>query len=118
MTAKDQAAVRLAHLHYATEPALVQVYRLRSEPAVEEPESEPVKLLEINPDTFPFGIMPLAFDAHPASGILFPSVIIEITPDEFQEIQAGNLQLPNHWQLGDLIPPPLAENGRVLFRYC
>ena len=45
---------------------------------------EPIKFLEVNAATVPTGVMPLQFGPVPASGIAFSSVIIEVTPDEFE----------------------------------
>jgi hypothetical protein len=57
--------------------------------------------------------MPLKFDAAPASGIDYPSVIVEVTPDEYESIKKNELSLPIGWFLGPVIPrfqqqpPPL-----------
>jgi hypothetical protein len=41
--------------------------------------------------------MPLQFGAAPSIGVPFPTVIVEVTPDEFQKIQAKELKLPSGW---------------------
>jgi hypothetical protein len=101
MTDKHEAARKLAQAHYLVEQGLVSVFRLTG-PA--ETEAEPIKLLEVNRDTVPTGIMPLGFDAAPDRGIPFPSIIVEVTPDEYEQIRSGALALPNGWQIGDEIP--------------
>jgi hypothetical protein len=50
--------------------------------------------------------MPIEFGPAPASGIHYPSVIIEVTPDEFEQIKSKQLPLPLGWSLGDSIPRP------------
>jgi hypothetical protein len=101
MADKREAARRLAQAHYLVEPGLVSVFRLAG-PA--ETDAEPIKLLEVNRDTVPTGIMPLGFDAAPERGILYPSVIVEVTPEEYEQIRSGALALPNGWRIGDDIP--------------
>jgi hypothetical protein len=107
MPSKDEIARILAESHYRIEPEITKIFRITGNGAVEAQPVEPIKLLEVNRSTIPSGIMPLQFDASPAHGIPFPSVIVEVTPGEFQDIQAQALPLPNGWTLGSLIPPPL-----------
>ncbi|HEV3166266.1 MAG TPA: hypothetical protein VGZ22_19730 [Isosphaeraceae bacterium] len=66
--------------------------------------NEPSKLLEVNENTIPSGIMPIGFDAIPARDIPLPSIIVEITPDEFEQVQAGTLRLPDNWQIQEELP--------------
>jgi hypothetical protein len=44
-----------------------------------------------------------AMGARTSLKLAFPSVIMEVTPDEFEEIQTGKLRLPNAWTMGDEI---------------
>src|SRR5262245_7186482 len=78
---KAEVARELAKKHYAVESGITQIFTVWSEPQCEASRGEPVKLLELNRDTIPSGVMPLGFDAAPTSGIPFPSVIIEVTPE-------------------------------------
>lgn len=65
---------------------------------------EPIVLLEVNENTIPSGVLPIQFPAVPSLGFNFPSVIIEVTPEEFDRIQSRELQLPGGLILGDSIP--------------
>ena len=56
--------------------------------------------------------MPIQFGPSPASGLYYPSIILEVTPDEFQRIQNQELKLPNGWKVGNLIPRPSTEQGQ------
>jgi hypothetical protein len=96
-----EATRSLAQAHYLVEPGLVSIFRLIGPAGTEE---EPIKLLEVNRDTVPTGIMPLGFDAAPDRGIPYPSIIVEVTPDEYEQIRSGALALPNGWRIGDEIP--------------
>ena len=107
MPDKDEDARRLAAIHYEVEPAMVSIFRLRAGEDVERRPTEPIKLLEVNEFTIPSGIMPLTFRPAPASGIHFPSIIVEVTPEEYEKIQTHELVLPSSWSVHELIPRPV-----------
>lgn len=111
MVTKDQAAAHLAEMHYQIETGLTQVFRVHGPADVETRPDEPIKLLEVNENTVPSGIMPIQFGPSPGSGLSYPSIIIEVTPDEFQKLQARQLELPHGWTVGDPIPRPAATVG-------
>lgn len=94
---KEDVVVYLARSHREADPSLRAIYRLIS--AHEEDPEEPIKLLEVNPDTPATGVDPIRFNAHPPSGLHYPAVIVEVTPEEFGEIKNGRVRLPDHWQL-------------------
>ena len=102
---KTEIARKLARSHREVEPGISRIFRVIAER--EQDAGEPVKLLEVNPDTSPSGIWPIAFSADPPL-IPFPSVIIEVTEAEFKKIVAGSLPLPDGWQLGDELYPAAA----------
>ena len=81
MSDKDEAAIRLAHIHYESASTQV-VFRAHADVEVSRGVDEPIKLLEVNQDTIPSGIVPLHFGPVPESGINYDSVIIEVTPEE------------------------------------
>lgn len=101
---KVRVAKEIARKHYQVEPGLTQVIRYSGSPQIEAIPLEPIKLLEVNENTVPSGVMPLRFGPAPASGIPFPSVIIEVTPDEFQRICAQELRLPEGWKFEAKLP--------------
>jgi hypothetical protein len=100
-------AKELARKHYEIEEGLKDVFLLddRVEEGIDAPQS--IKLLEVNENTVAAGIVPVKFSAAPSSGVNFPSVIVEVTPAEFQQIQAHQLPLPDGWVIGERIPPPV-----------
>jgi hypothetical protein len=104
MSSKDEEALELARKHYEIEPGMTRIFRLTGSAEVESRPNEPIKLLEINENTVPSGIMPIWFGPFPAAGLHHSSIILEVTPDEFDKIQERRLELPNGWQLADLIP--------------
>ena len=101
MTHVDEVARKLADAHFDLEPGITRIFRLNGLLPNEGLPDTPIKLLEINTDTPPSGIMPLYFGPVPGSDIPYPSVIVEITPDEFDKIQAQELKLPDGWTIGE-----------------
>ncbi|MCI0378944.1 MAG: hypothetical protein L0215_15155 [Gemmataceae bacterium] len=97
---------KLADAHYRVEQGITHIFRITGAADAESRPEEPIKLLEVNRHTIPTGIMPLHFGPAPAHGIHYPSIIIEVTPAEFQRIKRRELPLPNGWTLGDLLPKP------------
>lgn len=94
---KDAVARLIADAHRSVEPAIAGIYRIEA-PGLENDPGEPIKLLEINPNTPASGIMPVGLSAHPASGICFSSIVVEIHPSEFDQLKQGLLVLPNGWE--------------------
>jgi hypothetical protein len=97
---KGAVARVLADAHRRFEPAIKRIVRVVAD---EETENrEPVKLLEVNPETSTSGIIPIAFGPDPPQ-IPFPSVVIEVTEAEYESIRSGSLPLPDGWRLGDTL---------------
>jgi hypothetical protein len=109
MPSKDEEAKTLAEKHYEVETGLTHVFRITASSDIEVSPNEPIKLLEVNENTVPSGILPIQFGPAPAVGLHFSSIILEVTPDEFEKIQADELKLPAGWVVGELIPRPPAE---------
>jgi hypothetical protein len=104
---RDGVARRLAESHYRVDPAIRQIVRLLS--ATEDAPNEPIKLLEVNEETSMSGVVPVFFGPHPPSGTVFPSVIVEVRPEEFERIQSRDLPLPNGWRVGTAYPRPVEQ---------
>ena len=56
--------------------------------------------------------MPLQFGPAPASGVPYASVIVEVSPSEFQKLQSNELKLPEGWSIGEEFPRPTDDGGR------
>ena len=91
---KSETAESLAKGHFEVEPNLKRIFLL--EPVDEPNPNEPIKLLEIVEGTIERGIEPIAFAADPAHGINYPSMIIEVSPTEYQNICEGKLNIRDH----------------------
>lgn len=109
MPDKDAVALRLAEAHYNVEPGISEIFRLTAGAEAESSPGEPIKLLEINSNTIAVGVMPLNFGPLPRHGIDFRSVIVEVSPDEFDQIRSRELPLPDGWEIGELMPRPSAN---------
>lgn len=105
MPERDEVARLLADAHREMDPAISRIIRLVTDREGEA--REPVKLLEVNPATSPSGILPIAFTADPPR-IPYPSVVVEVTEAEFEQIRDGKLPLPSGWRLGDTLYPAAA----------
>ena len=108
---KAEVARALATKHYQADGGLQRIFRLTGSAEVEVRPVEPIKLLEVNANTVPSGVLPVNFGPAPASGIPYPSVIVEISPDEFAKIQSHELALPKGWLLGEELPKPTDDAG-------
>src|SRR5436309_3313913 len=104
---KDEVARKLAEIHFNVEEGMKQIFRYTADPKVECLKTEPIKLLEVNENTFASGtVMPIPFGPIKEKGIPYSSVIIEVTPEEFQRIQTQELKLPEGWRHRVELPKP------------
>lgn len=108
---KAEVARVLANRHFQAEEGLLRVFRLAGNPETETRPMEPIKLLEVNANTVPSGVLPVRFGPAPASGIPYPFVIVEVSPEEFGKIQTHALSLPPGWTLGEELPRPAVNAG-------
>jgi hypothetical protein len=108
----DEQARILAEKHYQLEPGVVDIVQLTQEVECEVVRGKKIALLEVNENTVPLGVMPLEFGPVPTAGIHYPTVIIEVTPGEFERIKRNELELPHGWSMGSSIPRPSPTNGK------
>jgi hypothetical protein len=64
--------------------------------------------LEVNADTVPSGVTPVYFGPRADRGMPYPRVIIDLTPDEFSQVQSSELALPDGWRVCEPLPRPVA----------
>lgn len=108
---KAVIARKLAEMHYRADAGLQKVIRLTGEAETEVQPSEPIKLLEVNEHMVPAGVMPVSFGPNPVGGIPYPTTIVEVTPEEFAQIQSDELKLPKGWLLAEELPKPAEDTG-------
>ncbi len=96
MASKEQVARELVQAHFQVEPHLVVVWRIVSDN--EALPTEPIKLLEVNEATVATGsITPFAF--APSNDVPYPTMIAEITPEEFDAAKREPARLPHGWRI-------------------
>jgi hypothetical protein len=108
---KEAVAKELAKKHYQAEAGIQKIIRLTGSAEAEVRPVEPIKLLEVNANTVPSGVLPVGFGPSPASGVPYPSVIVEVSPEEFSKIETQELKLPKGWLLGEEVPKPPEDPG-------
>lgn len=116
MPNRDEEAKELARRHYAIEVGMKDIFMLREVASAAAAHGgtpvaqngDTIKLLEVNENTIPLGVVPIQFGPAPDSGIHFSSVIVEVTPEEFERIRNRVLALPNGWEIGERIEMPQA----------
>lgn len=108
---KTAVAKELARKHFQAEAGLQKIIRLTGSAEAEVRPVEPIKLLEVNANTVPSGVLPVSFGPAPASGIPYSSIIVEVSPEEFAKIQNRELTLPRGWYLGEELPKPPEDPG-------
>jgi hypothetical protein len=108
-TSKDTVAKKIARKHFEIEVGLTHIFRINGPGDVEANDLEPIKLLEVNEATVPSGLMPLHFGAAPAAGIPYPSVIVEVTPKEYEQLVSQAVTLPKGWTIGEELPKAGSE---------
>ncbi len=102
MLSKEEYLRKLAAEHFAVDPGMSTIVRLVSK--TESARDEPLKVLEVNADTFEDGIVPIPFSVREEGSIQTPPVIIvEVSPAEYERIKSGSLPLPNQWELGEVL---------------
>ena len=110
-TDKLAVAKELAKKHFELEEGLTRIFRIIGKTESEVSPAEPIRLLEVNENTVPCGVMPLRFGPVPASGIRYSSVIVEVTPEEFKKIEMKELKLPEGWENWEELPRPQESAG-------
>jgi hypothetical protein len=108
MITKNKAADAIARKHSSFDEDLIQVCRIAKAVGEDSPD-EPVKLLEVNASTVPVGVVPVYFG--PSSENPFPTIIVEITPTEYQQLLAKQLSLPDDWRLGESLYSRMLEKS-------
>jgi len=100
---------RLIREHFEIEPDIDLIVEIVGPP--ENGQPEPIRLLEVSKSTTEDGVHPIYFAADAAHGIDWPSVIVEVSPGEYADIQSGKLLLRDNWQLDKSFQRPVASKG-------
>jgi len=100
---KMEAARRLAKEHFQVDSQVRKIHLIRSER--DQDADEPIRLLEVVEGALECGIVPVGFAPNPKRGMAYPSVIVEVSPREFQAIRDGALPFEqDSWTVGEDLP--------------
>ena len=110
---RDEAVRELVEWHYEVDPNMTEVIRLFS-PNEEYPR-EPIKFLEVSPDTPASGnVMTFTFGGTEESP--YNMQIAVVTPKEMEQVRRGEMPLPKGWSLENSLvypaPPKRSREGR------
>lgn len=108
MLTRDEAAQELIDWHYTIDPRMTQAIRLLS--ANEDDPREPLKFLEVSPDTIASGSV-MTFTFGPAGDIPYNTRIATITPEEMEQVRRGEISLPEGWSLENSVEYPVPLRG-------
>jgi len=105
MLTKDEAALELVEWHYKVDSEMTQAIRIFA-PNEDDPR-EPIKFLEVSPDTPASGNV-MTFTFGPTEDLPFSMRIATITPEEMHRVESGEIPLPEGWDLNHsyLYPAP------------
>lgn len=99
-----ECAIELARAHREIDPSTLDAYLVSEDDNL-------IRLVEVAssvPTTSEF--FPYAFTADPDHGVPYPSVLILVSPDEWESLIAGDRKLPQGWpDARDLIRLKLEE---------
>ena len=107
MADKDEEARKLAEAHYEVEVGITQIFRITRSAEAEVLPNEPIKLLEVNENTIPVGIMPLASARRRRMAFIIRRSSSRSLRRSSKEFSPRNSPLPDGWTISDLVPRPL-----------
>ncbi|WP_419806494.1 hypothetical protein [Terriglobus sp.] len=95
---KLNVAKNLVRLHKEIEPNLERAFLLTS--AEDDLEHEPIKLLEVVEGAVEAGVMPIYVRPDAKNGIPFASVIVELSPAEYETFCNTPVIPGENWSVG------------------
>jgi hypothetical protein len=93
MKTVPEVAVELAKAHKEDDPQTTDVYFV-------EGIDDEVRLVEVSGSLAnggPGEVLPFRFTAQPADGVPFPSVVVLLSPSEWDAVAHDKLKLPPGW---------------------
>jgi hypothetical protein len=114
MPTKDEVLPELIKWHFQVDPAMIKVYRFLSPD--EDDLLEPIKFLEVSPDTPASGSV-MTFTFGGTEDVPYRTTIATITPEEMEQIARSEIPLPPGWNWDEkqdvtaLALPPMQANG-------
>lgn len=94
MLTKEEVLPELIKWHFQVDPEMIKVYRFLS--PNEDDLLEPIKFLEVSPDTPASGSV-MTFTFGGTEDVPYRTTVATITPDEMEQIQRNEISLPPGW---------------------
>ncbi|MBM3234821.1 hypothetical protein FJZ31_00840 [Candidatus Poribacteria bacterium] len=88
----EEVVHQLVQSHFEIEEGIDEIVWLK------DGENKEIRLIEINRNTLPIGSV-LAFYFAPSEDVPFPVRIADVTPQEWKQVQSGDISLPPGWTL-------------------
>ena len=94
----DQVATELARAHREADNATTLIKLFASD------RQDEIHLLEVSTSAPTSGeVLPFKFAPDPANGVDYPSIVILLSPTEWQQVERGELELPQGWSLAKAV---------------
>lgn len=94
MKTVPQVAAELAQAHVEDDPNTTKVYFV-------EGVADEVRLVEVSGSLGnggPGEVLPVRFEAQPDEGVPYPSVVVLLSPSEWDAVENDQLKLPPGWE--------------------
>ncbi|MGM0575292.1 MAG: hypothetical protein ACQEXJ_06140 [Myxococcota bacterium] len=89
----EETARELASAHKAEDPDTQAVY------LVADPSGQEIRLIEVTGSVGSVGeLLPYRFEAAPDQGVAYPTVVVLLSPEEWDKVRRGELALPEGWE--------------------
>jgi len=98
MKTVPEVAEELAKAHVEDDPKTTQVYFV-------EGIDDEVRLVEVSGSLgsgAPGEVLPVRFSAQPEAGVPYPSVVVLLSPSEWDAVEKDTLKLPPGWDRAKL----------------
>ena len=87
----DKIVKQVVESHFETEQGLVQIVWFP------DPQGKEIRLIEVNRDTLPTGEVQ-TFRFAPSQEVPLPIRVADVTPEEWERIEKGQILLPDEWR--------------------
>lgn len=91
----EEIVQRLARWHFEIEESIERIIWFKDE------QKKEIHLLEINRESPPEDLI-LTFYHAPTEEFPLPAIVGDITPEEWEKVQAGRIPLPKGWSLNEI----------------
>ena len=106
MLTKEEAVREMVASHYQFDPRIREIIRFLS-PHEEDP-TEPIKVLDVTPDT-PLSGRVMAFTFGPYENFPYKMQTADITPEEMEQVRRQEIPLPSGWSLQNSVIYPASD---------